>query len=191
MRQDDYYSLLGLGKDASAEEIKKAFRRLAHKFHPDKNNGDKKQEEKFKEIKDAYDTLNDPYKKAIYDRTGTVAFSGFFSRHGNFGPSVFAKDFGNINFPFAGKGGCGRRGGRCRFRDSNFRGLNESAGNIYELPITADEALSGAEVLFSINSFQGGKTYRIKLPQGIEDGALMKITGTGDSNDIYISVKYS
>ncbi|HND85473.1 MAG TPA: DnaJ domain-containing protein, partial [Pseudobdellovibrionaceae bacterium] len=66
----DFYTLLGVNRSASAEELKKAYRKLAMQYHPDKNPGDKKAEEKFKEISEAYDTLSDPKKREMYDRFG-------------------------------------------------------------------------------------------------------------------------
>src|SRR5499433_4187872 len=69
-QQKDYYGLLGVKKNASAEEIRKAFRKLARKYHPDVNPGDKKAEEKFKEISEANDVLSDPKKRKIYDQVG-------------------------------------------------------------------------------------------------------------------------
>ncbi|NLB30345.1 MAG: DnaJ domain-containing protein, partial [Alcaligenaceae bacterium] len=70
MAKADYYESLGLGKNASEDEIKKAFRKLAMKYHPDRTQGDKEAEEKFKTIKEAYDVLSDPEKKSAYDRFG-------------------------------------------------------------------------------------------------------------------------
>ena len=82
MAKRDYYVVLGLEKGASEEEIKKAYRRLAVKFHPDKNPGDKVAEENFKELGEAYEVLNDPQKRAAYDQYGHAAFD---RRAGGFG----------------------------------------------------------------------------------------------------------
>ena len=80
MASKDYYQLLGLTKDASAEAIKKAYRKLAVKYHPDKNPGNKEAEEKFKEINEAYAVLSDPQKKTQYDQFGSTGFHQRFSR---------------------------------------------------------------------------------------------------------------
>ena len=76
MAKADYYELLGVAKGASADDLKKAYRKLAMQFHPDKNPGDKKAEAKFKEINEAYDVLKDDQKRAAYDRFGHAAFEG-------------------------------------------------------------------------------------------------------------------
>ena len=72
----DYYKTLGVGKNASDEEIKKAYRKLARKYHPDRNAGDKKAEERFKEISQAHDVLSDPDKRKAYDRPNPFGFGG-------------------------------------------------------------------------------------------------------------------
>ena len=76
MAKSDYYELLGVSKDATAEDLKKAYRKLAVKYHPDKNPGDPTAEAKFKEISEAYEILKDPDKRAAYDRYGHAAFQG-------------------------------------------------------------------------------------------------------------------
>jgi molecular chaperone DnaJ len=87
MAKRDYYEVLGMSRNASDEEIKKAYRKLALKFHPDKNAGDKSAEEKFKEIGEAYEALSDPQKRAAYDQFGHAAFDprARASRAGGFG----------------------------------------------------------------------------------------------------------
>src|SRR3989475_1717337 len=87
MAKRDYYEVLGVEKSAGAEEIKKAYRKLAVKFHPDKNPGDKTAEEQFKELGEAYEALSDPQKRAAYDQYGHAAFdrrAGAYARAGGF-----------------------------------------------------------------------------------------------------------
>ena len=94
----DYYDTLGVSKGASEDEIKKAYRKMAMKYHPDKNMGDKSAEQKFKEINEAYEVLKDPQKKAAYDRYGSDAFA-----NGGFNPN--AGGFGGGGFGGGGFGG--------------------------------------------------------------------------------------
>src|SRR5216117_157050 len=89
MAKRDYYEVLGVDRNASEEEIKKAYRKMAVKFHPDKNPGDKQAEENFKEVGEAYEALSDPQKRAAYDQYGHAAFDrtrggGGFGRGGGF-----------------------------------------------------------------------------------------------------------
>ena len=91
---NDYYNTLGVSRNASKEDIKKAYRKLAHKFHPDKNGGD---ENKFKEINEAYQILTNDQKRAEYDRYGRV-FSGAGPGEGASGNAGFDFDFGNVDF---------------------------------------------------------------------------------------------
>src|ERR1700733_4590129 len=104
----DYYKILGVGKNASDDEIKKAYRKLARQYHPDRNSGDKKAEERFKEISQAHDVLSDPDKRKSYDR-GTGPFG--FGVPGGFDPSSFSGGFGDILSDLFGRGG-GAAGGR-------------------------------------------------------------------------------
>ena len=106
----DYYKTLGVGKNASDDEIKKAYRKLARKYHPDRNAGDKQAEERFKEISQAHDVLSDPDKRKQYDR-GTGPFG--FATPGGFDPSGFGGGFGDIlsNLFGGAAGGNGPGGG--------------------------------------------------------------------------------
>ncbi len=138
----DYYEVLGLQRGASEDEIKKAYRRLAMKYHPDRNNGNKEAEEKFKQVGEAYAILSDPQKKAAYDRYGKAgvdpsAGAGGFGGFGGFGEGMggfenFSDIFGEI-FGAAGRGG--RRGPQV------FRGADVS----YSLEITLEQAVNGAK----------------------------------------------
>src|SRR5438270_1350371 len=106
----DPYKVLGVGKNASDEEIKKAYRKLARRYHPDRNAGDKQAEERFKEISQAHDILGDPEKRKAYDRSGSP-FGGF-NVGGGFDPGAMAGGFGDILSNLFGGGGGGAGGGR-------------------------------------------------------------------------------
>jgi len=92
----DYYEVLGLGKDASEQEIKKAYRKMAMQYHPDKNQGDKSSEDKFKEISEAYEVLSDPQKRRTYDQFGHAGFSGGGFGQGGFSGGGFEDIFGDM-----------------------------------------------------------------------------------------------
>ncbi len=137
----DYYEVLGVSKNASADEIKRAYRKLAVKFHPDKNPGDHKAEEQFKELGEAYDILMDPEKRAAYDRYGHAAFQqgGGFARGGAHDPmDIFREVFG-------GEGGGGIfeqffGGGR-----GDATGRQRGADLRYDMRISLEEAAAGCE----------------------------------------------
>jgi molecular chaperone DnaJ len=145
----DYYKVLGVGKGASDEEIKKAYRKLARKYHPDRNSGDKKAEERFKEISQAHDVLSDPEKRKAYDR-GTGPFGGFAGGPGGtggFDPGSFAGSFGDIfSNIFGGGGAAGGRG------PGGGRASRPQRGRDLETEVTLDfdQAVNGAQVPLSV-----------------------------------------
>ncbi len=141
----DYYKILGVGKGASDEEIKKAYRKLARKYHPDRNPGDKQAEERFKEISQAHDVLSDPDKRKAYDR-GTGPLGGFGAPGGGgFDPGAFAGGFGDILSDILGRAGGASRGG-ARARTAPQRGRDLET----EVSLTFDQAVNGAQVPLSI-----------------------------------------
>ena len=150
MANKDYYAALGLEKGASEADIKKAFRKLAIKYHPDKNQGDKEAESKFKEINEAYQVLSDPDKKAKYDMYGTVDFDGSGFGAGGFGGFDFSDigGFGDIFESFFGGGGGGRR------RNGPQRGSDLE----YTINLTFEEAVFGVEKEISIDRSENCET---------------------------------
>lgn len=205
----DYYEVLGVQRSASAEELKKAFRKLAMQLHPDKNPGDKKAEEKFKEVNEAYEILSDPQRRQAYDqfghmgaqggfRPGASPFEGFnrggfegFGQTG--GPENFQDIFGDIFSDFfAGRPGGPRPGagprGQNRGRGADLR---------YTLNISFEEAASGAEKQISFIRHRGGKEDSAKLaitvPAGVKNGQRLKLRGEGDAGpagagDLYVII---
>ena len=148
MAKRDYYEILGIIKSASPEEIKKAYRKLALKYHPDRNKGDKAAEAKFKEAGEAYHVLSDKGRRTNYDQFGHAAFDGTGGRGGfsNFGfSSIFSDIFGSDSDPFdnffEGFGGLRKR------RSSSFRGTDLR----YDLSISLEDAYNGKkqEINFS------------------------------------------
>lgn len=144
MAKSDYYELLGVSREASADEIKKAYRKKAVQYHPDKHKGDKAMEEKFKELSEAYEVLKDPDKRAAYDRFGHAAFQqGGNGGRGSSGPfhdpfDVFREVFGGGS-PFDDLFGGGRRSG------GGGGGREAGADLRYDLEISLVEAYHGTE----------------------------------------------
>jgi molecular chaperone DnaJ len=152
----DYYKILGVGKGASDEEIKKSYRKLARQYHPDRNQGDKAAEERFKEISQAHDVLSDPEKRKAYDRGGSP-FGGFAGGGGGggFDPGGFAGGFGDIlSNLFGGAGGPTRAGGGAGPAAQRGRDLET------EVSLSFDQAVNGAQVPLSINVSQPCPTCR-------------------------------
>ena len=135
MAKRDYYEVLGINKSASADQIKSAYRKLAVKYHPDKNKGDKASEEKFKEASEAYHVLSNAERKQNYDNFGHAAFENGGGSRGGFGNFDFSSSFSDIFEDFFGEGfGGGRRSRKSNNRGSDLR---------YDLSISLEEAYSG------------------------------------------------
>lgn len=134
-RKEDYYTVLGVAKNAAADEIKKAFRKSALAHHPDRNPGDKKSEEKFREATEAYEVLSDPEKRRVYDQYGHEGLNaGGFSPGAGFSASGFSDIFEGIFEDFFGQGSSGRR------QNQGARGSDLRT----EVEITFEEAVFGA-----------------------------------------------
>lgn len=208
MEYKDYYKILGVNKNATSDEIKKAYRRLAKKYHPDLHPNDKKAQEKFKEINEAYEVLSDENKRKQYDAFG----SGYNFSHGqNFDPSQFGfENFNNgytytyttkggenfsdfFNMFFGGKGfGLGdlfngKRKGRNPFQRTKTKAQKYES----EIYITIEEGYTGVLKKVSLKIGREEKTLSVKIPKGILPGKKIKINGekVGINGDVYFKVK--
>ena len=176
MEYKDYYKILGVDKNASPEDIKKAYRKLAVKYHPDKNKDDKKAEERFKEVNEANEVLGDPEKRKQYDAYGENW--KYAQAHGGFGapggyrqgsPDEFADVFGSGgNFSDFFESLFGQQSGRGR---SPRKGQDYHA----EMPITLEEAYAGTERLLNVN----GQQLRIRLKPGIAHEQTIRLREKG------------
>ncbi len=138
----DLYEILSVSKSASADEIKKAYRKLARQYHPDRNPGDKEAEERFKEVQGAYDVLSDPEKRKQYDQLGPRMFSGGSGPNGGFNFD-FSGNLGDLSDLFGGLFGGGRSGGggRARAREHGQRGRDVEV----EVNLSFEDSLRGIE----------------------------------------------
>lgn len=191
----DYYKVLGVDKSASSSEIKKAYRKLALKYHPDKTQGDKALEAKFKEISEAYAVLSDPEKKQQYDTYGSTDFRRRYSQEDIFrgfdindilrqfgmggggrttsfrsaGGSMGGNPFGS--FFTQGGGGCG--GGGCQTAPEKGQDMT------YQITVTLAEVLEGAEKTISLRKNGTPQNVSVKIPKGIEEGKKLRLQGKG------------
>ncbi len=152
MAKQDYYELLGVAKTAGAEDLKKAYRKQAMQYHPDRNPGDKEAEQKFKEISEAYEVLKDEQKRAAYDRFGHAAFEQGMGRAGGQGAGAggfdfhFASGFADIFDEMFGEFMGGRRGGGGAGRGADMR---------YNMEISLEEAYAGKNATIRVPSSVG------------------------------------
>jgi len=218
MNEKDYYKTLGVDKKASEEEIKKAYRKMAMRFHPDRNKGDKKAEEKFKEISEAYAVLSDKEKRKQYDTFGSAGFQQRYSQEDIFRGFDFSNLFKEFGFGGGFEGLFGqksRRPGEGAYRTYTFnRGgqpfeygdpfayhtgagrPQQGADQMYELTITLKEAALGAEKQLSFPSGKKMEKVMVKIPPGISTGKKLRIPGKGEpglaggpTGDLYIQIR--
>lgn len=197
MADKDYYDILGVKKSASDDDIKKAYRNLAKKFHPDKNKGDKTAESKFKEISEAYAVLSDKEKRDQYDRLGKEAFGG-----GNpFGPGGPFAGFDFSQFTNRAGGGGGRRGGTRARTTTSTGNFTDIFGDIFgggmggmdtemrppaaEADLTIDfrDAVLGTTMGLNVN----GSHVKVKIPEGVAEGQKVRIR-TREGGDINVLI---
>jgi molecular chaperone DnaJ len=144
MAKRDFYEVLGVAKNSSEDEIKKAYRKLAMKYHPDRNPDSKESEEKFKEVKEAYEMLTNPEKREAYDRYGHAGVDpNMGGGHGGFGAGGFGDAFGDIFGDIFG-GGRGRSSGPQVYRGADLR---------YNLEITLEQAAHGFDTTIRVPSW--------------------------------------
>ena len=215
----DYYEVLGIDRNASASEIKKAYRKLAKKYHPDTNPGDKEAEAKFKEVTEAYEILSDSEKKAQYDQYGHAAFeqgAGGFNG-GGFGGFDFGGDMGDIFENFFGggfkksgfRGGSGQNGNFNNGFHGNFR-QNGGFGNRQSYQTKGNDIHADIQVNFDAAAFGKKETIHLKdengkvqalevnIPAGIETGQSIRLKGKGTpgynggtAGDLFLKVTVS
>ncbi len=212
MEFKDYYKILGVKPDASIDEIKKAYRRLALLYHPDKNPGDKQAEEKFKEIAEAYEVLSDPQKRKKYDmlRNTGGQFRGFGGMGDPFGQGAYQyetytnEDVYNSDIWEVLFGGKRSRGfdfseffrtffGGGSTKSKSSKQQKKGKDIIGEITITLEEAYKGTARIINVK----GEKMRIKIKPGTKDNLMIKIAGKGypspypdgEPGDLYIKIR--
>lgn len=219
MSSKDYYKILGVDKSSGADEIKKAYRKLAMKYHPDRNKGNKDAEERFKAISEAYAVLSDPEKRKQYDMFGAEGFQQRYTREDIFSGFDFSDIF--REFGFGNFGGRKRGGGTSIFEhifsgasrgpkyrtqgdpySSFFSGFGGGTGAIkgqdviYELPVHLEDIVQTNQRTISYNLGDRHEQIKVKIPAGIADGKKLRLAGKGQSGpeggppgDLYIKIK--
>jgi DnaJ-class molecular chaperone len=216
-KQRDYYEVLGVPRTASADEIKSAYRKLVRKYHPDANKNDKSAEQKFKEVQESYDVLNDAEKRRRYDQFGHAGVHGpdpsaagedFYEQFrrgagGGRGPGgMNAEEFDPADFGGDGRFGSifdqlfgqqGPFGREQRRRGAPAAEQPRGADVEYPVTITFHEAARGTNVPLQLN--RGGRleTIEVKVPAGVKDGSRVRIKGRGEQHggspgDLFIIV---
>ncbi len=202
MASKDYYEMLGVSKTASDEEIKRAYRKLAMKYHPDRNANKKEAEERFKELNEAYAVLSDKEKRKQYDTFGKEGFHQRFTQEDIFRGFDFEDIFSSLF------GGRGRRESRSAGRggfdfgdvfsrayQGGGRASQKGEDALYELPLTLEEAAFGGEKRISIPKNGKVEEINVKIPAGIPSGKKLRVAGKGmegrsggPAGDLYLQI---
>ena len=204
MAETDYYNIIGVAKTATPDEIKKAYRKLAMKYHPDHAKGDKSAEETFKKISEAYAVLSDKEKRQQYDTFGSSGFQQRYSQE-----DIFRGfDIEDIlrSFGLGGMGASsGGRGGRTKFSFGsgspfgNFSGQQAPAKGsdlVYEIELTLNEVAMGTSKQISFQHGPQSENLTVKIPKGMTNGKKLRIAGKGaagshggPAGDLYIKAR--
>ncbi len=208
----DFYRLLGVSKNSSPEEIKQAYRKLALKYHPDVNKGDKTAENRFKKINEAYAVLSDTEKRRQYDTFGSTEFHRRFSQEDIFRNADFSnifQDLGDSGVFFGGRGGAGvpfdeifsqvfrGKGGGFSGRtcSKNFhRSQPVGQDMMLELTMSPAEILEDSKKVISIHTAGGPERISVRIPKGITPGKKIRVPGKGGQGpggrgDLYLLIK--
>jgi len=209
MEYKDYYNILGVSRDASQDEIRKKYRKLAAKYHPDKNPDDKSAEEKFKEIGEAYEVLKDPEKRKLYDQVGSdwkkyqqagasaddfnwgqyanrgggqrINMEDIFGGGGHGGSGSPFSSFFETIFGGGGDPFAGRQSQARQYQSRTRQNVRQKGQDTKaEVNVDLKDVITGTEKQFRIN----GERVKLKIPAGIEDGKRLKLKGKGQTSQV-------
>ncbi len=195
MKNVDYYKILNLKSDATEDEIKKAYRRLAFQFHPDQNQRGEGSEERFKEINEAYSVLGDPEKRRLYDRLGSrFSESDYLSGQASYFRSKYGNPMGSN--PFFGMRGMGcRRGGKfrggCSFRFYKQDMPIYDEDMIYAIDISPEEACNGTERIIVARTIFGEKRFHLNIEAGVSNGTRVRLSSEDEEpllGNLYVQI---
>ncbi len=215
MADKDYYQILGISKSASQDEIKKAYRKLAMKYHPDRNPGDRKAEDRFKEVSEAYAVLSDPEKRKQYDMFGSENFQRKFSQEEIFRDFDFGSIFREFGFGgggrsqniftqfFGGPGASAFRGRGPTMRRNHPHGFgaqgsgfNKGQDLVYELSLSLRDAAETTEKTITYQSGGRKEKVNVKVPAGVNTGKRLRLSGKGEpgpnggpAGDLFIQIR--
>lgn len=182
MSQQDYYQILNVSKTATDAEIKKAYRKLAMKYHPDHSKGDKSAEEMFKKVSEAYAVLSDKEKRQQYDTFGSTDFHQRYSQE-----DIFRNvDLGDIlkEFGFGGQGMRFSFGGGSPFGGRQRRPAPVKGSDlVYELPLTLQDVASGASKTVTFQHQGRNENIEVKIPPGMIAGKKLRLAGKGEQSE--------
>jgi curved DNA-binding protein len=199
MKYKDYYKILGVERGASVDEIKKAYRKLARKYHPDVSK-EPEAEERFKEVNEANDVLSDPEKRAAYDQLGSYQSGQEFRPPPGWGGGFAGADMGGMDFGdlfaqmFGGMGGM--HGGHGFGGARGFRGAAKGRDVEANLSISLEEAFHGCERSLNLAApGQAGRAVKVRIPAGALPGMRLRVPGKGGpsphgpAGDLYLNIE--
>jgi molecular chaperone DnaJ len=195
--EHDFYAVLGVDRNASAKDLKKAFRLLAQQYHPDNNPGDAEAESRFKDVNQAYEVLSDPKVRAEYDQARDAFARGAYAGRPGGGGAEYVRieDLGDIGDLFGSGGGMFGGLGDLFGGGRRARGPQPGGDLTSEVSLSFHEAIDGVTRVLTVEGPEGRREVQVKIPAGVNDGARIRLRGqglpgnnAGPAGDLYVTV---